>query len=115
MVKVLFSSVIREPEYTALSSQMDRILPTDLITLRSPSELEKNQEHDHGQPQTLLIWVFVIAPWLFIHDAENQAEYQRHDSLDQRAGVRQDLGEGCPVNDGVFPLTVLDDVIGHVK
>lgn len=44
LVKAAFSSAIREPEYTALSSQMDRIRPTDLITLRSPSELEKNRK-----------------------------------------------------------------------
>lgn len=44
LIKVLFSSVIREPEYTALSSQMDRILPTDFITLRSPSKLEKTEK-----------------------------------------------------------------------
>lgn len=47
LVKVLFSSVMRDPEYTPLSSQMDRILPTDLITLRSPSRLEEGREQ-HG-------------------------------------------------------------------
>lgn len=36
--------MMREPEYTPLSSQMDRILPTDLITFRSPSELEETRE-----------------------------------------------------------------------
>lgn len=44
LIKAVFSSVIREPEYTALSSQMDRILPTALITLRSPSKLEKTEK-----------------------------------------------------------------------
>lgn len=44
MTKILLSSVISVPEYTPLSSQMDNILSTDLITLGSPSRLEKKQE-----------------------------------------------------------------------
>lgn len=34
--------------------------------------------------------------------------------LNQLEGVWKHLGECCSVNDGIFPFTVLDDVIGEV-
>lgn len=55
LIKVLLSSAIREPEYTARSSQMDRILPTDFITLRSPSKLEKKND--------IIFWVIYSWRW----------------------------------------------------
>lgn len=57
----------------------------------------------------------VIESSLFVHDAEEKPEALGGYSLDQRAGVAQDLGEGRAVNDGVFPFAVLYDIIGHVK
>lgn len=44
LTKLLLSSVMSVPEYTPLSSQMDSILSTDLITLGSPSKLEEGEE-----------------------------------------------------------------------
>lgn len=37
------------------------------------------------------------------------------DLLDQQEGLWEDLGEGRPINDGIFPLTVLNDVVGEVQ
>lgn len=56
-----------------------------------------------------------MTPCLFIHDTEKKAKYPIYYSLDQHAGVTQDLGERRAVNDGVFSFTVLYDIIGHVK
>lgn len=43
LTKLPLSSEMSVPEYTPLSSQMESILSTDLITLGSPSKLEKGE------------------------------------------------------------------------
>lgn len=35
--------------------------------------------------------------------------------LDQQEGVAEHLSERCTVHDGIFPFTVLDDIVGQVK
>lgn len=57
MTKILLSSVISVPEYTPLSSQMDNILSTDLITLGSPSRLEKKTRGLRCEPRDLYVFV----------------------------------------------------------
>lgn len=43
LTKLLLSSVMSVPEYTPLSSQMESILSTDLVTFGSPSKLEEGE------------------------------------------------------------------------
>lgn len=45
----------------------------------------------------------------------NKTCYQTCYSLDQHEGVTKDFGERCTVNDGIFPFTVLYDIVGQVK
>ena len=36
-------------------------------------------------------------------------------SLDQLEGLREYVGEGSTVDDGISPLTVLNDIVGQVE
>lgn len=61
LTKLLLSSVISVPEYTPLSSQMDRILSADFITFWSPSNLEKGE----GKPK--VSWeIYVSYCWCYM-------------------------------------------------
>lgn len=88
LIKVLFSSLIRDPEYTALSSQMDRILPTDFITLRSPSELENTEKITTVSHRDIIDLVLVLHPcYLFMMLKRNpNIKYITHLTSRQASG-----------------------------
>lgn len=91
------------PEYTPLSSQMDRILSTDFTTFESPSKLARGEMINN-------CWIYVSQ-----NGIKKKSSISTKHLLNQLEGVWQHLGECCTVNYGVFPFTVLDDIIGEVQ